>query len=222
MQQVAGFLERRFRHALVRQLGAFTMALAAMSVLLWRGADTLIDGDRIAWVAVMALVGSLGAANHFSVVRRKIGAGLRSERRVASALAGIRGFRVINGVLLGSGGDADHVVVGSSIVVVETKTGRGVVQPTGKGALRCGERQLPGAPIEQARRQARACAKLVGAPVGAVVCVTDMTNPPFSDDDVVVASLKDLPDIIARFSPVAPEISRQRVCDILAARSDNG
>lgn len=117
--------------------------------------------------------------------------GMRSEVRVGKELSRCGASALVNGAMLGAGGDADHVVLGPVAVVVETKTGRGRVRMDGS-SLVVGQRTLVGEPLEQARRQAKKLSGKLGVSVDAVVCVPDMEGPPKRLNGVTVCSLDDL------------------------------
>ena len=153
--------------------------------------------DPVALLVVAAGIGTvlLGARRYHRIsARARIGG--RSERRVEAVLRRLRPYGVANSLLLGAGGDADHVVVGPGLVVVETKTGRGAVHRVGT-TLYAGRRAIPGDPISQALRQARAVSRIVGYPCDAVVCVVDATTPPFVARGATVCSLAHLPGVLA-------------------------
>lgn len=129
-------------------------------------------------------------------------AGARSESRVAAVLEQMGAGAVRHGLLLGAGGDVDHVVIGPVLVAVETKTGRGAVRRDGT-ALHAGRRRIPGDPIAQVSRQADRISRLTGAVCAAVVCIPDADLPrPVQIDGVWVCSLASLPACVHQQSRV--------------------
>jgi hypothetical protein len=139
--------------------------------------------------------------------------GARSERLVARALLGTNPYVLAHGVLLGAGGDADHIVIGPGLVVVETKTGYGRVR-IANGKMVAGRREMPGDPVRQAKRQATTLGKRAGHHARAVVCVVNMDNRPFVHNDVTVCSMADLPGVLAD----APALFNPPAAYALAAR----
>lgn len=151
----------------------------------------------------VALAGSYLAQQAW-VKAQKAFAGARSERRVGAVLNGLGARTVLHGTMLGAGGDADHVVLGPILAVVETKTGRGPVRATG-GRLVVNGRKLPGDPVGQAKRQAAAAGKRARRHAAAVVCVVDMTGAPFQSNGVTVCGLTNLTQVLGQLPrPVDP------------------
>jgi hypothetical protein len=184
-------------NALARQAAALAgigvLATATAFILAATPPSTLRVVELILGIAgVLSLVGPAVRAD---VRRRQAWAGYSSERRVAAVLNRLPVAEVAHGLMLGAGGDADHVVLGPCAVLVETKTGNGRVAVTGRG-LAVGRRVMPKDPLAQARRQARVLGQRAGVWVQAVVCVPGMTNASFVDDGVTVCSLADLPRVI--------------------------
>jgi hypothetical protein len=122
--------------------------------------------------------------------------GASSERRVAKHLAASGVSVVLNGAMIGAGGDADHIVLGPSLLVVETKTGYGAVRYA-SSTLYAGSRAIPGDPVAQVNRQARTLGRQLGSYINAVVCVVDMVGPPFTVGRTTICSLGDLIPVIA-------------------------
>lgn len=139
--------------------------------------------------------------SHWVIKARKAAVGARAERVVATALAGTGAAAVVHGALLGAGGDADHIVLGPWVVLVETKHGRGPVSVVGE-RLVVGGRKLPGDPVGQARRQAGALSHITGRTASAVVCVPGMEGPQFRHRGVTVCSAPDLAGAIACLPPI--------------------
>ena len=166
-------------------LGAF--ALAGIGVT----SHSKIDVGVGVAVAAVAWYLMVTARTKFS----KASVGARSERRVAQEINRQNPVGLGNSLLLGAGGDADHVVVGPWLVAVETKTGHGHVVASGQ-TLRAGKRTIPGDPVAQSKRQAAAVGRVAGTYCDAVVCIPDMTNAPFVDRGVTVCSLRDLGQVL--------------------------
>lgn len=124
-------------------------------------------------------------------------AGARSEKRVAAAIKRAQPTRALHGVDLGSGGDADHIVLGPVCAVVETKTGRGRVRRTRQGFY-VNHRQLKRDPLRQATNQARLLRERTGIWADAVACIVDMEGPPEAYPDGWVCSVRDLPSVLSR------------------------
>lgn len=135
-------------------------------------------------------------AQHQLDLAAKASVGARSERRVAAAIERVGPVAVLHSVILGAGGDADHLVLGPVAVCVETKTGSGEVMYQ-DGKLYVGRKTLKGDPLAQVRRQALAAKSVLGCFVEAVVCVVDMAGPPQTYGTVRVCSVADLPALIA-------------------------
>jgi hypothetical protein len=147
--------------------------------------------------------------NSAKINRAKALVGAQSERRVAKVLKSLGPVGLLNSALLGAGGDADHIVVGPWLCVVETKTGRGVVRYNGQ-QMCAGNKTIPGDPVTQVRRQAAALRQIAGEYVEAIVCVVDMTNAPYSVGNTKVCSLNDLPEVIHSLSrPLNPARASQ-------------
>lgn len=145
--------------------------------------------------------------------------GADRERRVAAVLERLPGWRAVtHGARLGVPGDADHVLFGRAVVVIETKTGAGPVRLRPEGRLEVAGRLLPGAPVRQVLRQAAALQRVSGQTVLAVVCVVDATTPAVTTyGGVSVCSLADLPTVLAARSPeVASRLGRD--ASLLLAR----
>ena len=140
--------------------------------------------------------------------------GAASERRVSRLLEASNVGYVLDSVDLGAGGDADHIVVGYGITVVETKTGTGVVRSDHAG-MYVGDRKIKGDPVRQATRQAALVHDITGVWVEAVVCVVDMKNSPFADRGTTICSLADLPKVVSRNGKALDQVRVQHVVDAL-------
>lgn len=133
--------------------------------------------------AVLFLVSRSKAESHFTN-RKKARIGRVNEEKVAKVLKKCGADLVAHGQLLGAGGDCDHVVAGSCLVAVETKTGKGKVSYR-NGILTAGRRDIPGDPIEQVSRQASALSKIAKKSATPVVVVTGMTSKSFRTESGV-------------------------------------
>jgi hypothetical protein len=98
--------------------------------------------------------------------------------------------------MIGGGGDADHIVLGPPLLVIETKTGYGFVRSE-DSSLYAGRRRIPGDPVTQVNRQSRTLGRQLGAYVHTVVCVVDMENHPFATGNTTVCSLADLITVVS-------------------------
>lgn len=140
--------------------------------------------------------------------------GARSEKIVARALYNQSPVAILHSVDLKAGGDADHMVLGPKLVVIETKTGSGVVSYK-DGKLYVGNKALRGDPIAQCRRQALAAKKVLGTYCEAVVCVVNMSNSPFTVGSVTVASSVDLSSVFAGFQDrLRPDVAWARALEL--------
>jgi hypothetical protein len=135
---------------------------------------------------------------------------------VANTLLGLHPIGLLNSTLLGAGGDADHIVVGPGLVVIETKTGRGSTRYDGKQMF-VGNHAIPGNPVSQVQRQARALRQMLGGYIDAVVCIVDMTNPPYRAETTMVCSLADLPGVIKALPNHLSDEHASRIYETLAA-----
>jgi hypothetical protein len=149
----------------------------------------------------------------------KASIGTKSEVRVAKLLNTLDYDVTMHGMLLGAGGDCDHVVVGPINCVIETKTGHGEVSFR-DGAMYASRRRIPKNPVAQVERQAHALARLTGRQVRSVVCVVDMTNRPFSTGSTIVCSLNDLPDVLSHAPNVFDSRAALAFAQNLATQQD--
>jgi len=164
---------------------------------------------------LISLIGARSAHTH--VTRARIG--VTSERRVAATLGNSDSTYLFNGCVVGPGGDADHIIVGPHLVVVETKTGYGQVYSDSSGLV-AGHRRIPGNPVHQVNRQAYAVGRLANTYATPIVCVVDMTNPPFTVGPTTVCSLADLPAAIAAApSPLTDSAADALVKQILTTNT---
>jgi hypothetical protein len=186
------YLARRAR------TGAFAASLIGVGCLLlvlsYRA--VLIPGLAVAAVCFYYVRVSLVKATKASV-------GTKSEVRVARLLNKLGYEATMHGMVLGAGGDCDHVVVGPINCAIETKTGHGKVTFR-DGAMYAGSRRIPKNPVAQVERQCQVLSRLTGRRATGVVCVVDMTTRPFRVGDVTVCSLNDLADVLSRTPRVFP------------------
>lgn len=188
--------------ALQARLRALAAALVATGGVLygWSHVGDLQRGGGVPTVAAAAAlcVSALAsaAARQFWGRAAAAAVGARSERRVAQVLTRLSPTALLHSVQLDAGGDADHLVAGPKLFVVETKTGGGRVSYDDH-TLYVNTKALRGNPIAQCRRQALAAKTRFGSFCDAIVCVVDMTNAPFTVGSVHVCSLADLPAVAA-------------------------
>ena len=132
----------------------------------------------------------------------RLSAGINAERQVARVLRRMRPGLLAHGLMFdGPGGDADHVVAGPYLAVVETKYGNGHWVRNGD-RVRVGRNWLHRDPCRQAAGQAAALRRTLdsrgagGVQPDAVVCVPGLTNPPFQQSGAWVCSLRDLRGVL--------------------------
>lgn len=204
------YAAKESRKAATKFLRAAAGCALAVIVLLTRGLAALFNGDVFAAFAALAVVVcAVIARTHLNMwQRRAIGAA--SERRVAKTLSNSNLGHVFNSVVLGAGGDADHVVVGAILATIETKTGRGRVYAD-KTGMTVGTRKVVGNPVQQANRQAHALRKIAGTWVTAVVCVVDMSNQPFNVEGTIVCAERDLISVLNQVQPTLTAHQRETV-----------
>lgn len=214
MQHPGSFVRsRQYKMALWYVL---TLVGAVVSLYLFvrRGPARLLDKDLL---SILFLGVVIAGTLRLKVITRsfwRLEAGASSEVQVGRLLERSKLGVVLHGMELGAGGDADHIVIGETVAVVETKTGRGHVRADGS-KLYAGTKMLPGSPVSQAKNQARALRKKTGVWATAVVCVTRMENEPFRHQDVVVCSMRDLPDTLRQVGGAVPDEVISRVLSSL-------
>jgi hypothetical protein len=198
-----GYARHLARLAMARRL----VAGAGIGALIWAywvlGGLTGAPSSHLTLI-ISVFVGIVICATglHSATKRyRKASIGARTERRVAKVIGHCGAGVVLNGALIGRGGDADHIVLGPPLAVIETKTGYGQVR-VDQDRLLAGNRQIPGDPIAQVLRQARTLGQKANAYATPIVCVPDMTNAPFVTKRVTVCSLADLVNVLAAVPPV--------------------
>jgi hypothetical protein len=134
------------------------------------------------------------AAERGNSVKARVGA--NNESRVARVLSKMNTDYLINSAMLGAGGDADHVLLGPCLAVIETKSGHGPLIVRAHSLI-SGTKVIPGDPVSQVKRQAAALGKIAGTYCDAIVCVADTTTPPQIDRGVILCSLSQLQGVIA-------------------------
>lgn len=206
---------------------AYARTLAARHRTHVVGASLVAIGLVLAGVSLHALLWIvLPVAGLFYYVQgerqqlAKASVGVRSEVRVARVLGNRDYEAVMHGMLLGAGGDCDHVVAGPVLCAIETKTGHGTVSYR-DGVMTASGRRIPKDPVAQVVRQARALHRLTAHPVFAVVCVVDMTNGPFlanfESTSVVVCSLAALTSVIEQSPRVLGPGEATRFAEMISA-----
>lgn len=208
------------RSALARSAAGGLGALAGFVVFVLVGHFGALGASGVRSVLALAALVAVGVGGYFShasfVSSKKAAVGARSEERVGRVLDQLGATSVVHGALLGAGGDADHVVLGPVVAVVETKTGGGPVKLDGS-SLVVGRRTLLGDPLGQSRRQAVRLGRLVGAHAHAVVCIPDMRGAPVSLKGVQVCSLDDLGDVLSALPPVLDPATAAHAGELIAA-----
>lgn len=190
------------RKAAGRALLSALVAVAGVVLFFAVGSFSALGAGGLKGVTAIASLVAVGggALNAYEAWTRsqKASIGLRSERQVGKVLDSSGATAVVHGALLGAGGDADHVVLGPVLAVIETKTGHGQVRADAQGLV-VGDRRIVGDPLKQAQRQAAALRRLAGGGwVDAVVCIPGMRNPAFQTSRTWVCSLDDLPKVLAQ------------------------
>ncbi len=197
-------------------LFAATAALAGL-LAVQRGPAKVLERDPISLMLLsVALIAGLAARTKNREALRAT-RGASSEVSVGRILERSRLGVVLHGVDLRAGGDADHVLIGDVAVVIETKTGRGEVRYSKKDGMTAGTRRIPGDPVRQAQRQATALHRRIGVWTTAIVCVTDMTNPPFREGETIVLSQSDLVNAIRHLPRTMDDFTREQALRSLGA-----
>lgn len=192
----------------------FYLALAALALYLGYHSIALnplrVTDRSLLVVALVLLVLSLfqATAERGNSARARFGAD--NESRVARVLSKTNTDYLINSAMLGAGGDADHVLLGPCLAVVETKSGRGPLTVR-TNSLVSGTKTIPGDPVSQAKRQAAALSRIAGTYCDAIVCVADSTTPPQVDRGVTLCSLSQLQGVIAA---LPARLSRQAAANL--------
>jgi hypothetical protein len=151
------------RRRAVPVIGRFLARPAAREATTVREAAT--EAARVAAEATE------GAAIHGERESR-MRAGVEAEQAVVDALAATPGVsEVVCGMNFGPGvGDVDVLAIGSGVVAVEVKAGRGALAVGDDGTVTHGGRPSPGRPLEQCAAGLRALSERAGLDCLGVVC----------------------------------------------------
>jgi Nuclease-related domain len=158
----------------VRLLAATLTLVAGLAVL---GSKVIDGGVGTGWALagfVWFLVCGYFVARYKNLCKRAY-VGYRAEKKVGKILEKENKGRVLHGVLLNAGGDADHVgEYKGRVWLVETKAGYGPVsmRETKKGyRVVAGVKVLNSDPVGQVRRQRNALATRLGVSSGSIVSI---------------------------------------------------
>jgi len=191
--QPAKYAKQLRRKNAARAVVAAAGAVATLAVAPW----------LMGTIGMLGLAISVGAAGACAVLCQqariaaaKNTAGINAEVSAGKALRHASFDMIAFGAMLGHG-DCDVIVAGPQLAIVEVKHGRGRVRME-HGALRDDRKLFASDPLRQATAQAAALGRLTGCFVDAVVCVTQMTNPPFTHKNTVVCSVADLASVLQR------------------------
>ena len=197
----AAFARRLRTTAVLKGAAACFSIVALVAAVLW---FLQRNGLHPALLAVSA-VGAMAALLVLRSARgsyARLTAGINAERQVARVLRRMRPGLLAHGLMFdGPGGDADHVVAGPYLAVVETKYGNGHWVRNGD-RVRVGRNWLHRDPCRQATAQAAALRRTLkgsggaGVRPDAVVCVPGLTDPPFQQSGAWVCSLRDLRGVL--------------------------
>lgn len=173
---------------------------------------------------VPAAAGAVAAGCYYQVSSvfskwKRASVGARSERIVGRLAEGAGAAVVVHGAMLGAGGDADHVVLGPCVAVVEAKRGVGPLKVSG-GKVMVGSRVLRGDPIEQASRQARALSNRVGVTASAVVCVEGATGSTVRVGEVFVCPASSLREVLRGLPRLMSAERARKVGETLAPQTE--
>lgn len=177
--------------------GSFLFLLILVSILL------PMLGGTLSWLMPLVGGGVIGKFYYDSTTKAlhskkgKAAIGAKKETEIAKILAKSRYPFLINGYIPTAQriGDVDHILVGPTVIIVESKTGYGEVSYK-DGTMWAGRRPIPKDPISQVKSQAKIVSGILHAPVRAIVCVADMTNNPFKVNEVIVCSKRDLLEVV--------------------------
>ena len=213
-QHARGLARRAFLRAMMTGSGGLA-ALVAAWYCFSAGSDAM---TRLASYvgAGIALAAFWVASESWGKVARAR-AGIEAEVAVARELRRLGPSVVVNGALIGAGGDCDHVVIGPWLAAVETKHGRGRVRMV-NGSLRVGSRKLPRDPLHQARRQAEAVSRLTGRTATPVLCVTEAEKVVMIDG-VIVCGLRHLRDVMRALPAIMSASEVERCAGMLTTAS---
>ena len=155
--------------------------------------------NQIMPLVVVFLIATIVAGALFSQHRvelLRLRAGIRAERKVASALYGTQTLLIVHGATIGKNGDCDHIALGPWAAAIETKHGRAAFSFK-NGKLQVGGRFLPRDPLAQARAQAAAVSRHTGVQMTPVVCISESPSRPVLFDGVWVCSASDLGSVLS-------------------------
>lgn len=172
----------------IHPIGLIFLAIILIILTLKLGAPILL-----LVVPCGVLLASAVWLNNIKTEIIKKNVGIKSENLVVRQLAKSNPVAILNDVLMGSGGDCDHVAIyDGKAVVIETKTGWGQVSINGDSVY-AGRRQIPKSPVKQIKQQQQNFTKKFGYMPHAVLCISNMSNAPFYYNNVLVCSAADLP-----------------------------
>lgn len=142
--------------------------------------------------------------------------GIRSEQLVSHYIESKTNYNLIKGALLkGRKGDFDQILIGDNIVVIETKSGRGVVSNPRSGKIAVDGKEMYRFPLVQARKQSQFISKLTNKSVIPILCVINQTNPVVKFEGVYVTGLKDLGNLLSTLprslSPEEKDIITEKI-----------
>lgn len=172
-----------------------------------------------------AMVVAVYLAGHLAVAGRRFAnpdaaraaVGSKAEADVARLLDRRFGAAVSHSVVLGAGGDCDHVVVAGQLVAVETKYGRGPVRVDAAGLVHAGNKRLPRDPLGQLRRQRDALGRLAGTAAFGVLVVSGGRGLVTVEDRLVVCGAADLGRALALVPVTLDDTAAARIRARVAA-----
>jgi hypothetical protein len=167
-------------------------AVVVMGLLI-PSSTVVVGGLALGAVVVRFHVGGLARAS----------AGAATEEEIASRLRRLRVEAVLYGLVLpGRRSDVDVILIGPIAAAVEVKRGSGRLRVGGDGSITAGARRLPGRPLDQAARGARAVARVLDVDVYPILCISDMRGRPqryrIDDEEVIVCSARHLVRVVRR------------------------
>lgn len=175
----------------------------------------LLLGSVLVWVFVLAGFTCAFAASKWFSDAAKAQVGVNAEKAVVDLLRRSgRPAVVLNGLMLGAGGDADHVVLGPMAMVIETKAGFAALSVR-DGKVYSGSRSVGSDPVGQVLRQASALSRVLGVPVQPVVCIPGASGGVYKVGQVVVCTGKSLSKVLASAPSVLPVSTLPRALEVL-------
>lgn len=159
----------------------------------------LVPSLWIFWGAGIVVLGAFALKAKDDWGKARIG--VKSETKVAKALEKSNAAQVlVNSAMLGAGGDADHVLLGPVVAVVETKTGFNKIRVK-DGRVYSGSKEIAKGAVKQVNRQGdRLSQVLGGVPVQRVVCVADGKGKPFQASGVWFCNAESVSEVV-RYGP---------------------